>query len=642
MTTISESTLRKRAELVAAGYEQGENPTADVLHESVSREFEDGWVDLSPLTPGSRTPAGLRLRGYYPPTRDLYDVSDRLLDMNWNEATGQAAIQGSLELDNTSGTTSAYFNRPGITLLLETRQNSRVPFVERYRWVAWETDVSDLYEAKLTVDFYDFLYYIQTASCSVGYVADARHRGGWRAHEIAAAVLRQFHVPVGHLVATTYRIPSFILQGQSIYDVIAIAYSIDRHMTGNQYFIVSEKGRVAVIRSNGLLGLQGKRLNKKRTFVISDRDLNARPGASFKRSLDQYAAGIIPQGGDANLVTGNVKGHVGSYATSEGGRSDRASLAAQGRLNKQETAIAEQEFPEDVLTSTNPGATPNTGAPERPGTNAQHTNQLLASALLFGALKYQVSPEGIPNVNDSAYSKQAAQLLSDALSRTQKTITVPIRGNILLRVGMTVYVDLTFSAGRPLRKEIYISSLAHSLSASEGEYSQLVTLAWRESEVAVEQSFEAVTQAARTQAEQEASPGATNSGEGGAGAGTGNWVTVEASYYEGPGEGSFGGLQSPGYHYAELGTAFPGQSAPTGHGRLASALGLSGEVGAGFKIQIQANGKTVFATCEDRGEGGSNPKRAIDLYRPSKIMDPNALNLSTGPGTYTVKVRPAS
>ena len=120
-----------------------------------------------------------------------------------------------------------------------------------------------------------------------------------------------------------------------------------------------------------------------------------------------------------------------------------------------------------------------------------------------------------------------------------------------------------------------------------------MTLAWREYEVSTEADYSDVTSSARQYAEEQGqgqNAGATNSGEGGPGTGTGAWVNVQASYYASPGEGSFKGLQSPGYHYAELGTAHA--NAATGHGYLAKALGLTvAEVGGGFKIQIQFNGK---------------------------------------------------
>jgi hypothetical protein len=634
--------FRQRAELNALGYEQTESPSADVLVEEVSRLYEDGWVDLSPIEGepnlnGRKVPTGLRLRAYYAPTRQLWDISDRLVSMQFSEHTGTAAMQGTLELDNTDGQTSIAMNRPGIQLLLETRQNARVPFVERYRFIAWETDVSDLNEATLSISFYDCLYYIQTATTSVGMIADGRHKGGWRCHEIAAYVLRQFKVPVGHLVTGTYRIPTFILHDTSIYNILAIAYSIERHEHGSQYYIVAEKGKVSVIRSNSLYGLMGKRLNRKHPFVISDRALNARPGAHFKRSLDQYAAGVIPTGGDANLVMGNQAGHVQSYQHSEGAREDRKRMAAKPHLNKQDQEILNAQFPPDPFTSTNPGASQE-GA-QHPGTNRQHANQLLASALLFGAISYQARGAWA-QIGDPAYSKNAAQLLTNALSRAQKTLTVPILGNILLRVGMTVYVDLSFSAGRPLRKEIYIAGIEHSIEG--GDFLQQVTLAWRESEVAIEQNLEGWRQEAKAYAEAQAqatgagsAPGATNKGQGGPGAGVGGWVTVQASEFNDPGGGAFGGLQNPGYHYAELGTATSGGQA-TGHGWLARALGMPGEVGAGFKIQIEHNGKTVFATCEDRGFGSGDPHRAIDLYAPSGVC--NALSFS---GLEDVKVRPA-
>ena len=343
-----------------------------------------------------------------------------------------------MTLDNSDGTAAAYMNRPGMQLFMETRHEPSVPFVERYRWLAWITEATDLTQGSLPVNFYDNLLYIQEAETSVGYVQDAHHPHGWTAHEIAADLLKRFHVPVGHLVTTKYRIPVFIESSTTIYEAIAKAYTIDRHMTGNNYYIVTEKGKVAVVRSNGLLGLMGKRLSSRSKFVISDRFNNAR-NATFTRSLDQYAAGIIPSGGDATLVQGNLKGANKTYA---GGSSDKAEAATYAKLNKQEKAIENQTFPPDALTSSSPNVTQ--PIEQKPGTSRQHHNQLIASALLFGAVKYQVGSSAIPSISDPNYTRQAAQLLADALARTKKTITVTIDGNILLRRGMAVYVELTF------------------------------------------------------------------------------------------------------------------------------------------------------------------------------------------------------
>ena len=131
MTQITASTLRKRAELVTQGYEQTQNPSASLLEEFAAREFAPGWVDLRPASPGSTTPAGLQVRGYYPPTRELFDVSSRLRSVEVNEATGQAAMSGTFVIDNSDGLASQYMHRPGMTLLMSTRAHPDVPFKER-------------------------------------------------------------------------------------------------------------------------------------------------------------------------------------------------------------------------------------------------------------------------------------------------------------------------------------------------------------------------------------------------------------------------------------------------------------------------------------------------------------------------------
>jgi hypothetical protein len=578
---LSRSDLYKRAQLISLGYGQSEKPALDVLAEVPSGAWVSGEVDLSPIAPGSATPAGLRLRGYYPPTGELFDVSDRIQSLTWNEAAGQAAVQGNLSLNNADGSAAVYMNRPGMILTLETRHAPNMPYSERYRWIAWTTNVTDLNQAALTISFYDVLIYLQTAEVSVGYVKDKAHPKGWRCDEIATDLFRRFRIPVGSIARGHYFIPTFLLQDSTIYDVIAQAYSIEHHHRPSEnFFIVADRGLVYVTTNRRVLP------GSKR-FVISDDAVNVRQ-ADFTRTLDQFAGGIIPSGGDANLLEGNQKGANDGYAKFPGGRQERA-LLTKGTQSPGEKALAGQMFPVDPLTSTNPGATQNPRL--GPSKNQQRVNQELAATLLFGAITYKIGSDQIPHVNDPAYSRLAAQLLADALSSAQKKLHAVIDGNILLRVGDIVYNHITFQSGRPFRKQLFISSISHSIQ--NGDYMQDVIMAWRESEVSVLEDFSSVTSNALSLAQSQKLPPLPGLGSP---KGSGPRWHVVASAESLGGNGACRAIQPHGY--SELSTT------PHGSSSDFSALGdlpcLTPMV-----ISNPGNGKSVTEVKQDKGAGSS-------------------------------------
>jgi hypothetical protein len=93
---------------------------------------------------------------------------------------------------------------------------------------------------------------------------------------------------------------------------------------------------------------------------------------------------------------------------------------------------------------------------------------------------------------------------------------------------------------------------------------------------------------------------------------------VGYTYYNDPPPGA-GGLNNNEYCFAELGTATQGGAA-TGHGNLAAALGMSGELPMGTKLTASANGHSITIVKRDRGYGqggngqNSNPYYCIDFW----------------------------
>jgi murein DD-endopeptidase MepM/ murein hydrolase activator NlpD len=273
---VSTAALVKQARLQAQGYGLKDPKLRNVESEGAASAFLSGLVDE------------IRVRAYYPPTREMFNISDRVKSVTWTEAKGQAAVSASMVLDNTDLSAATHLNRPGMVVFFETRAEG-FPFRERYRWIVWESTVTDRVQGTMSWTLFDHLIYLATAETSVGYKRDKRHRGGWTASEIAAHLLKHYKIPVISLARTRYKIPYFVLPETTIYDAVAKAYSIDRRKSGRYYYIVAHKGQVRVRRARKFEHL----------FVLND-SRNIRQ-AEMTRGLNDYAQGIIPRGGDTHI-----------------------------------------------------------------------------------------------------------------------------------------------------------------------------------------------------------------------------------------------------------------------------------------------------------------------------------------------------
>lgn len=375
--------------------------------------FEAGVVDA------------VRLQAYYPPTRELWDVTDFLVSLAMADDQTVAATSATLTFDNGDGQVGLALNRPGMIYIFETRAAGRA-FKERKRLVAFETEATDLNQGQLTVDAYDHLIYPHSITIDASYVADKKHPKGWYPHEIAADLCRKARIPVAGLVKGKYRIKRFVVKEASILDLIVKAYYIDQRKTGNYYYVVSDKGKLRVRRS------------KKRTELLAlDERYNVRSG-SFRRSLpDNFAQTVLPKGGVTNPTTG---------------KRDASKTKAKSAKSAREKKVS-----------------PNSKEGKR-----------LASAALLGNLTYSARPL---SVDDSDWSSANAQLLSNRLGRAAKVLTLEVDGNIMLEVGDRVFVRLTTAAGRPMRKEVFVTSVSHSIAA--GEFVSQVMCRWRELDVAI-------------------------------------------------------------------------------------------------------------------------------------------------------------
>ena len=103
-----------------------------------------------------------------------------------------------------------------------------------------------------------------------------------------------------------------------------------------------------------------------------------------------------------------------------------------------------------------------------------------SSAVLFGALDY--SPQHY-TIWDKDYSATAARQLADRLGKAAKILSVTIDGNMMVRQGDRIYVRMHVSSGAPIRREVFVSSVQHSIAA--GDHTTTLICRWREKEVSI-------------------------------------------------------------------------------------------------------------------------------------------------------------
>ena len=402
---------KKRTSLYSQARTDALGGRASSSYESVSyaHAFLGGEVDR------------VRVRAYYPPTRQMRDITSRIDSLSFTESGDQAAVQGSATIDNADGLAGNFLNRPGMIVFLETAGPGR-KFVERYRFVVWESSVTDLTQGQITWTLYDHMIFLMTATVTARYGRDKHHPHGWTASQIVADLCRKHRIPVKSIVRTTHHIKRFHVEG-TFYDVVAKAYTFDTRKTKRNYFILAEQGKLRVRR------------RQRRTLLMAFDERHNMRQAAFTRALGQgVAQKIVPKNRPLDSATSTPK-------------------QTKGKTRK-------------------PG--------ERASKRKREHADRQASTTLFGYLTYRPSAG---TISDPDYTRAAAQDLADTLGRAAKSLNFTATGNILLRHGDRIYARVTFAREAPLRKELYISSITHNLTP--GDYTVDVTCAWRAREVAV-------------------------------------------------------------------------------------------------------------------------------------------------------------
>lgn len=426
MTTSQRTSLYEEAREAALG-----GPNAKDVAESIKsgHAYLGGVIDR------------IRVRAYYPPTRQLWDITRRVSQIGFTEAHDTVAIQGTATIDNSDGEAGSILHRPGMIVFLETA-GPDMSFKERYRFVVWESDAGDVNSGTIEWTIFDHMIFLTTTKITARYGKDKRHPNGWTAHQIAVDICRKYKIPVRSLIQTSHVIGRFHFTG-TIYDVLAKVYSIDTTHTHRQYFILMEQGKLRI-----------RRRRKRNTLLAIDERYNMR-SVRFSRSMWQgVAAKISPKGSDTD---GDGRGKSRSSSSASGSKSAAEKKRAQ-RIRGKHGIRNNTQTSKSVLK-----------AEER-----------IASATLFGYVTYHPASGGA--VNDPDYTRRRAQDLADILSRSRKAVQFQSDGNMLMRMGDRLFVRFTFTNKGHFRKELYISTIAHSITP--GDYMMDVTCAWRAKEVA--------------------------------------------------------------------------------------------------------------------------------------------------------------
>jgi hypothetical protein len=497
----------------------------------------------------------IRLRTYYPPTRDLYDVSDRVISFSWSDAVDQAAVQVDVELDNYDAEIGELMNRPGLVLFLETRTGGH-KFRERLRAVAFTTAINED-TGTVQITAYDHLMWLQLATGTFTYSKDDKHKKGWRADEIAIDIAKKFGIPLavkrkreqkkgkhkkGHkkahkvrIARGTYRIPYFHNQG-SVYETIAKAYKVEMQHSKHHFLMEADKGRLVIRRGR----------NTRSILALTD-ESNVR-SASYTRDLtDHFGTVTTPTGGDRD---GN-KRH----------RRDRdGDHHAHGRKDK-----------------------------ERRKKQNEREEATTAAEMLFGKVRFN---SRLPNVKDKDWTRKAAQALVDRAARAQKTVRVQAAGNLYVRQGDRLFTALDF-ADHSMRRTLFVASVTHTITA--GDYTMDLELVYRQREVDLDIELTG----------QELHRESSTVDTGGGGKATGRVVRGKVSYFSNTGQSMAGGGQPNDVPGIAL-NINPGTDSGWNNSTTRKWLNQR----AMFRVEIQGHVANLPVT--DMGPAGSTG-RAIDV-----------------------------
>lgn len=411
----------------------------------------------------------VRLRAYYPPTREFRDATRRLKEVSWTEAAEQGATEVTISLDNGDGKASDFFNRLGIVWFVEMKAAGQ-KWRERLRVVAWEAEdtESESGEAMITIVAYDLLLFLQIAKGhNFLYRKDKKHPKGWTADEVAQDIIKTFKIPVAYTAPVTrdkgekvgeaghtaggsakttgkmriakaeYRFPYLHMRNVSVYEALARAYTIERKHEKKHYYILSTKGRLAIVRKPAA----------RRILALTPREIRNR---TFSRDLTSSLATVV-------LPLGSFK-------------SNKKRKKLEGEKKAKDPKKAEKTRAKERREE----------AHNKKRLEAE-TNEAAALTLLFGNI---IVGKRFANLRDPDWTYKEAQRTVNALGRALKTLTISADGNFFIKQGDRIYVRIPMGAAGVLKKELFTQTVTHTITP--GDYEMELSLVWREREVDVD------------------------------------------------------------------------------------------------------------------------------------------------------------
>lgn len=361
------------------------------------------------------------------------------------------------------------------------------------------------------------------------------------------------------IVRTTFEIPYLHERSVSLYELLAGAYTIDRKHTGRHYYMISDHGRLAIIRKPSAVRILAITADQIRTY-------------SFSRDLTQsFASVLIPLGADR---------------TGKGTHNQRHGRVYESRArNNERTPKAGVKYYER-------------GTEKPKNLKAIQATDAAALQFLFGSM-----PIGkkLRNIRDQEAFYDEAQKAIDALARSVKTITVTCEGNVMVQEGDRVQVRIPVSDTQVLKRDLFVKSATHSMTP--GDYSMELELAWREK--SVDLSVEVPSEDLHR-----SRGGEPGSGEHGSP--TGQTVTGKVSWFnesENPGQGTAGGKST-----SQPGIALNLHAGTEAGWNNATTQGWMAKSKAGHPVfaRVEIGGHTADLPIIDLGPAASTG-RAIDV-----------------------------
>lgn len=199
------------------------------------------------IVPGSIS--ALRVTAY-PYQSAAIDLDDVVISVEISDQADKCAVEARIDLANVDGV--AKLITPGTWLTIQGKS----PISNDWIWIApymyvWERGVTDARQGVSQVVALDPVSFLQRqGQQSYFFRRTKKRKAGWRASDIANAILRDLGVP-SNVSTTPFRINWFLLQDVTPYEAIVKALTRDKQMTGVSYRM--RAGRAAKQPQGGII-----------------------------------------------------------------------------------------------------------------------------------------------------------------------------------------------------------------------------------------------------------------------------------------------------------------------------------------------------------------------------------------------------